>query len=176
MYIRLTFQLLTCIALFVLVSEAGVSVRAQREGRPDDPLSHDPRKPNSYDLEYEMHNSKAGREVELALEAGNKAFSAKPPQYAAAEHSYLQAAKLEPKEARAYLGLGRLYAAQNQVEKTIESFKKAVEVKPKFAEAHFNLGLVYHAIGKEEEAIKEYDALVLLDRSLAKKLKDLIGK
>lgn len=175
MYIRLTFQLLTCVALFVLVSEAGVSVRAQREGRPDDPLSHDPRKPNSYDLEYEMRNSKVGKEVELALEEGNKAFSAQPPRYADAKQSYLRVAKLEPKEARAYLGLGRVYAAQNQVEKTIESFKKAVEVKPKYAEAHFNLALVYFAIGKKEEAIKEYDALVLLDKRLAKKLKGLIG-
>jgi tetratricopeptide (TPR) repeat protein len=175
-YIRLTFQLLTCVALFLLVSEAGISVRAQGiVTRQDSPLSHDARNPNSYDLENELRNSKAGKEVEIALEAGNKAFSAKPPRYATAEQSYLRAAKLEPKEARAYLGLGRLYAAQNQVEKTIESFKKAVEVKPKYAEAHFNLGLVYHAIGKKEEAIKEYDALVLLDKPLAKKLNYLIG-
>src|SRR5258705_359881 len=83
--------------------------------------------------------------------------NAKPPRYDDAEESYLKAAKLNPKEARAYLGLGFIYAAQNQVENTITAFKKAIEIKPKFADAHFNLGMVFAAIGKKEEANAEYE-------------------
>jgi tetratricopeptide (TPR) repeat protein len=69
-----------------------------------------------------------------------------------------------------------VYAAQNQVDKTVGAFKKAIEVKPKFAEAHFNLGMVYFAIGKKNQASEEYRVLATLDQRLAKKLKDSIEK
>lgn len=144
--------------------------------RPNDPLSHDPRKPNTYDLENELRNAKIGREAEAALQEGNDAFAAVPPRYADSERSFLRAAKLEPKEERAYLGLGIVYAAQNLVDKTVSAFKKAIEIKPKFAEAHFNLGMVYFAIGKKDEATEEYRVLATLDKRLAKKLKDSMEK
>ncbi len=54
--------------------------------------------------------------VEDALNEASKAFSAKPPRYDEAEQAYLRAVKVRPKEARAYLGLGFIYAAQNQVD------------------------------------------------------------
>jgi tetratricopeptide (TPR) repeat protein len=144
--------------------------------RQSDPLSHDPRKPNTYDLEKELRNAKIGRELESALKEGNDAFAAAPPRYAESERAFLRAVELEPKEARAYLGLGIVYAAQNQVDKTVGAFKKAIEVKPKFAEAHFNLGMVYFAIGKKNQASEEYRVLATLDQRLAKKLKDSMEK
>jgi len=144
--------------------------------RKDSPLTRDPRKPTTYEIENEIRNSKVGREVEFALQQGNEAYSAQPPRYSDAEQAYQHAAELEPKEARAYMGLGRVYAAQNNVEKTVAFFKKAIEVKPKYAEAHFNLGLVYLAIGKRPEAVKEYEALLPLDKELAKKLKETLDK
>jgi tetratricopeptide (TPR) repeat protein len=144
--------------------------------RPTDPLSHDPRRPNTYDMDNELRNSKIGREVELALTEGNAAFTAKPPRYDEAEQAYLRAAKLEPREAKAYVGLGVVYAAQNYAEKAATAFEKAVEVKPKYAQAHFNLALIYNAIGKKTEAIEQQRILRELDPDLAKKLAELIGK
>jgi tetratricopeptide (TPR) repeat protein len=144
--------------------------------RPNDPLSHDPRHPNSYDLDNELRNSKVGREVELALIEGNEAFTAKPPRFDDAEKAYLRAVKLEPKEAKAYVGLGVVYAAQNYAEKAAASFEKAVEVKPKYSQAHFNLALIYNAIGKKAEALEQQRILQGLDPDLAKKLAEIIGK
>ena len=144
--------------------------------RPNDPLSHDPRHPNSYDLDNELRNSKIGREVELALIDGNQAFTANPPRFDEAERAYLRAAKLEPKEAKAYVGLGVVYAAQNYADKATAAFEKAVEVKPKYAQAHFNLALIYNATGKKPEALEHQRILQGLDQDLAKKLSELIGK
>ena len=53
--------------------------------RPNDPLSTRSSPSNSYDLDNELRNSKIGREVELALIEGNKAFSANPPRFDDAE-------------------------------------------------------------------------------------------
>ena len=161
---------------FLLLGAIAVSAQGGAVTRPDNPLSHDPRKPNAYDLENELRNAKIGLEVDAALQEGNDAFAAAPPRYADAERAFLRAAKLEPKEARAYLGLGTVYAAQNQVDKTVNAFKKAIEIKPKFAAAHFNLGMVFFAIGKKDEATAEYRVLATLDERLAKKLRDSIEK
>ena len=124
--------------------------------------------PDSYDLDNELRNSKIGREVELALIEGNKAFSTNPPRFDEAEKAYLRAAKLEPKEAKAYVGLGVVYAAQNFAEKAAASFEKAVEVKPKYSQAHFNLALIYNAMGKKAEALEQQRILQGLDQALAK--------
>ena len=144
--------------------------------RPYDPLERDPMKPKPYEVENEARDAQSGKEVEHALRDGNEACDAKPPRYADAERAYSEAAKLNPKEARAYLGLGRVYAAQNRVEETLAAYQKAIELKPKFAEARFNLGLVLSAIGKRDEALAQYEALQGLDKELARKLKDLMAK
>jgi tetratricopeptide (TPR) repeat protein len=144
--------------------------------RQDDPLTRDPMRPNGYERASESRNAMIGKEVDIALQNGNEAYDSKPPRFADAEKAYLEAAKLNPKEARAYLGLGRVYAAQSRVDETITAFKKAIEVKPKLAEAHFNLALVYHAIGKKELAEEQYRALQPLDAELAKRLKEALAK
>jgi len=169
-------------SVFFLVLSASSAAPAQTVvpgggvTRTDSPLTRDPRKPTTYEIENEIRNSKIGREVEIALRQGNDAYSAKPPRYSDAEEAYRHAAELDPKEARAYMSLGRVYAAQNNVEKTVAFLLKAIEVKPKYAEAHFNLGLVYLAIGNRPEAVMEYEKLLLLDKELAKKLKETLGK
>ncbi len=88
-----------------------------------------------------------------------------------AEACYLRAAKANPKESRAYLGLGYLCAAQNRADDAISALQKAIETKPKLAAAHFNLGMIYAAIGKKDEALKEYQVLQGLDKTLAERLK-----
>ena len=164
---RINYRFMIAVAALALLLAAATSSRAQPPSgvvtRPDNPLSHDPRRPNSYDMEMEQRNAQIGKEVELALQEGYEAFAAKP-------------AKLKPKEARAYMGLGQVYAAQNRADDTVAAFKKAIELKPKFAEARFNLALVYHALGKKDEAREQYEALQNLNKELAQKLKDLIAK
>jgi Flp pilus assembly protein TadD len=144
--------------------------------RTDDPLNRDPTRPSAYDREIEQRNAMIGKEVDLALRAGNEACDAKPPRYADAEKSYHEALKLNPKEARAYIGLGRLYAAQERVDDSITAFKKAIEVKPKLAEAYFNLGVIYVATGKKDAALEQQHALQGLNAELAKRLKEMIDK
>jgi tetratricopeptide (TPR) repeat protein len=166
--------LLMATAHSAVAQQSGASkTRIERSG---DPLSHDPRRPNTYDIDNELRNSKIGREAELALIEGNQAFSATPPRYADAEKAYLRAAKLEPKAAKAYVGLGVVYAAQNYAEKAKTAFEKAVEVKPKYAEAHFNLALIYSAIGKKTEALEQLRILQGLDAALAKRLAEMVSK
>lgn len=144
--------------------------------RPDDPLNRDPTRPSAYDREVEQRNAIIGKEVDLALRNGNDAMSAKPPRYSDAEKSYQEALKLNPKEARAYLGLGRLYAAQERVDDSVAAFKKAIELKPKMAEAYFNLGIIYVATGKKDAAQEQYHALQGLNADMAKRLKEFIDK
>jgi tetratricopeptide (TPR) repeat protein len=167
--------------VLMVLCASGTALYAQRQKteiitRQDDPLTHDPLKPNVYDVDNEVRNAKIGKEVESALQDGNEAFAAQPPRYDAAERAYQEALKINPKEARAYVGLGQVYAAQNRVDDTLAAYQKAVELKPKFAEAHFNLGVVYFAIGRKDEARAQYEALQNLDKSLAKKLKNIMDK
>jgi Flp pilus assembly protein TadD len=144
--------------------------------RSGDPLNRDPKRPSAYEINVEQQNAVIGKEVERALHDGNEATNATPPRYDDAEKFYQQAAKLNPKEARAYLGLGRLYAAQNRADDSVTAFKKAIEVKPKLAEAYFNLGMIYAATGKKDAALEQQHALQGLNADLAKRLKEFIDK
>ena len=144
--------------------------------RQDNPLTHDPRHPDAYDVLLEQQNAVQGKEVDRALRDGNEATDATPPRYDDAEKFYHEALKLNPKEARAYLGLGRLYAAQNRADDSAAAFKSAIELKPKLAEAYFNLGMIYVATGKKDAALEQYRALQGLNVDLAKRLKEFIDK
>jgi tetratricopeptide (TPR) repeat protein len=160
---------------------AGSSLHAQGSAprvvtHPEDPLTHDPLRPNAHDYEIEQQNALIGKEVERALRDGNEATDAKPPRYADAERSYREALKFNPKEARAYLGLGRLYAAQDRADDSLAAFKKVIELKPKMAEAYFNMGVIYFAVGKKDAALEQYRVLQTLNKDLARRLDKLINR
>jgi Flp pilus assembly protein TadD len=168
---------------FVLVAGSimiAVQLSAQAQSdrvivnRPGDPLDRDVTRPDRND--YELRTSVTGTpsQVEAALKYAKEAFEAKPPQYLDAEKHYLEAAKLNPKDERAYVGLGTVYAAQDEVKEAVAAFQKAIEIKPKQPVPHFNLGVIYVAIGKKAEALQQQTALESLDAKLAKKLKDMI--
>lgn len=169
-----------CLSAAVLLAcAAAAASRAQPPRdlrRQDSPLTRDPRKPSAYEMENEVRNSQIGREVDIALKQGNDAFDAGPARYDEALDAYQRAAKINPKEARAYIGLGRVYAARNQVPETLAAYRKAVELKPKLAEARFNLGLVLFVTGKRDEALVEYEALRKLDEKLAARFKEFMDK
>jgi tetratricopeptide (TPR) repeat protein len=144
--------------------------------RQGSPLTLDPRKPSAYEMEVEQRSLQVGREVETALKQGNDAVDAGPARYEEAEQAYRRAIKINPKEARAYLGLGRVHAAQSRVPETLAAYRKAVELKPKMAEARFNLGLVLLVTGKRDEALAEYETLRKLDGKLASRFKEFMDK
>lgn len=172
-----------CVFLILL---AGATVATAQRGipppdplnRPGDPLSRDPRRPDMNDREVRTAASEANAklEVETALKEAKEAFESKPPRYDDAEACYLKAAKANPTEGRAYLGLGYVYAAEDRADEAIKALRKAIEIKPKLAAAHFNLGMIYSALGKKDEAMNEYQALQSMDKTMADRLKRAMTK
>jgi Flp pilus assembly protein TadD len=113
-------------------------------------------------------------QLEAALKDGKEAFESRPQRLADAEKAYLEAARISPKEARAFVGLGIVYAGQNRVTDAIAALQKAIELKPKLAGARFNLGVIFLATGKKDQAVEQQLALRELDKDLAQKLKEMI--
>lgn len=158
-----------------LTSTPGPNVVGQQN--PKGPLNRDPSRPdrpdrNTYEVDTTVNSALSS--VEAAIKHGREALEAKPSRYEDAEKYYLTAAKLNPKEARAFLGLGTVYAAENRADDAIKAFQKAIELKPKFAEARFNLGMIFVALGETTKALDQYTALETLDKKLATKLKEVI--
>src|SRR2546425_9418613 len=153
---RVVAVLLSAFAVTVI---GGVTVQAQSDrvivNRPGDPVDRDPTRPDRSEYEVRMAMTGTPSQLEAALKAGKEGFEAKPQRLGDAEKSYLEAAKLSPKEARAYVGLGIVYAAQNRVKDAIEALQKAIELKPKLASARFNLGVIFVATGKKDQRSEE---------------------
>ncbi len=110
-----------------------------------------------------------------ALEQAESALKASPPRYADAERAYLKATYFDARDARAYVGLGRMYVAQNLFTNAVNSYKKAIEIRPKLALVHYNLALVYFRLNNKEEALKEQKILERLKSPLAKSLEAAIN-
>ncbi|MCM3870839.1 MAG: tetratricopeptide repeat protein [Pyrinomonadaceae bacterium] len=102
-------------------------------------------------------------DVEDALEAGNTARDQKPPNYAEAERAYNLAAKLEPNDWRAFVGLGNIYLDQGRDEEAIPPYRRAVELKSKSPEVFEALGDVYFRLERYEESIAASSESVRLD-------------
>lgn len=102
-------------------------------------------------------------DVEDAIEAGNTARDQKPPNYPEAERAYNLAAKLEPKDWRAFAGLGNIYLDQGRDEEAIAPYRRAVELKSKSPEIFEALGDVYFRLGRYEESIEASSESVRLD-------------
>jgi len=166
------------LSLIVFATMVAIPAHAQKSDRvivtrPDDPLNRDPVRPNEYEIRIAMTGTPS--QLEAALTHGKEAFEAKPQRLADAEQHYLEAAKISPKEGRAYMGLGIVYAGQNRIKDAIEALQKAIELKPKLAAARFNLGVIFCATGRKEEAQEQLLALQTLDKDLAKKLKEMLN-
>ncbi|MBI5426842.1 MAG: tetratricopeptide repeat protein [Nitrospinae bacterium] len=76
--------------------------------------------------------------------------------YDEAMASFLKAIKRDPRNAKAYLGLGGIYNFKNMHEKAVETFKTAVQLDPTYYDAHYGLGYTYEVMGRKEEADEEY--------------------
>jgi len=76
----------------------------------------------------------------------------------------------DPKLARAYTELGKLYAGQRLYEKAISSFQNASEADPNLAEAHYRLSLVYTALNDKPRADQEMSAYKRVSKQTAEAL------
>jgi tetratricopeptide (TPR) repeat protein len=119
------------------------------------------------------------RTVDLLLANARALSEAQPPRYADAESVYLRALQIDPKEVRALVGLGGVYAAQKRYDDAIAAFERAVSIKPRSPESHYELGVVYYAAGQREAALAQRDALRAMRKGnadrLSKKLDALVA-
>jgi tetratricopeptide (TPR) repeat protein len=109
-----------------------------------------------------------------ALRTADRAYRSGPVLYMIAADAYREAAQLNPKEERAYLGLGNVYSGLKRYDIAARMYAWAAVINPKSAEAHYGLGAAYHAQGKKHEALYELQLLRSLKKELADKLEALL--
>jgi Tfp pilus assembly protein PilF len=73
----------------------------------------------------------------------------------------------QPKDARAWLGLGLAEEALEHVDAAEKAYRSAIDSDASLAEAHNNLGLLLRDKDKLDEAVHELEAAVRLDPKLA---------
>ncbi len=69
-------------------------------------------------------------------------------EYAEAERWLLEAAKLDPAMADAYLNLGNLYLMSGRAARAVAQFEEALRVRPGMGKARLNLGLAFAELGR----------------------------
>jgi len=76
--------------------------------------------------------------------------------YAEALVEFREAARLQPRAARAYLGIGSALAAQGLRDEAIASYQHAVELEPSDPTAQMNLGIVYLSEPRDPAKVIEH--------------------
>lgn len=89
---------------------------------------------------------------------GNAARSAPTPRYSEAEEQYKLAATQDPKDARAYAGLGNVYLDQGKFADAVSSYREAIKVKPEYAAAYQPLGYSLARLNRHDEAAEALKA------------------
>ncbi|HEX8285823.1 MAG TPA: tetratricopeptide repeat protein [Pyrinomonadaceae bacterium] len=111
-----------------------------------------------------------------AISDGRKALREDPPDYLKAKQLFAYAARLNPEDERAYVGLGDVNTAMRRFPEAAAAYAKAVEINEKSGEAHYGLGVMYHAQGRKDAAQDELQVLrSLKKKDLAAKLEALLA-
>lgn len=101
---------------------------------------------------------------EKVIAKGNAARSAPRPRYAEAEQQYRLAAADDPKDARAYVGLGNVYLDQGRFNDAVEAYRQALKITPDYRAAYQPLAYSLVRLSRYPEAIDilkqalEYDS------------------
>ena len=79
----------------------------------------------------------------------------------ALDGNFNDAIKLDPKLARAYLGLGMRYRdtpwyVGGSFSKALQYIQKAIEIDPKYINNYLELGTLYEKMGKKTEAVQAF--------------------
>jgi tetratricopeptide (TPR) repeat protein len=80
-----------------------------------------------------------------------------PKNFDAAQKEAEQCIALEPKEAKAYEGLGDVYRAKNELEKARDAYARAIQVDPALSVASLKKAHVNSFLGNFDEARADYD-------------------
>jgi tetratricopeptide (TPR) repeat protein len=102
-------------------------------------------------------NALANYYYAVALWKRNKALP-KSPGMQQAEKLLAKAVTIDPKCGDAYVQLGTLYAARDEMPEAIRSYQKAIEASPQLGEAHYRLGQAYKRSGDNVRAQQELQA------------------
>ena len=73
--------------------------------------------------------------------------------------------RVEPRYARAYFNLGKLFAGQGNFSSAVENFRQALQIQPGLPEIHEQLARALALQGKKEEALQHYREAVRLVKS-----------
>ncbi len=72
--------------------------------------------------------------------------------------------------------LGNAYFATGKNREAIDAYEKCLKIAPRFARVRYNLGYVYNQVGDKAAARSQLSVLQELDKKLAKRLSNVIGK
>ena len=155
-------------------SDVAPVVRSDSRASPR--VSSYPKSKDEWDVLLRNRPADARRMASSAISDGRRALDAKPPQYLKAMRLFDYAARLNPKDERALVGLGDLYVATRLFSEAEMAYSKALKIKWKSGEAHYGLGVVYHAQGRLDAARDELQVLrSLKKKKLAAKLEALLA-
>ncbi len=107
--------------------------------------------------------SEINEPLEDAIAAGNDARDAKPPNYEAAEKAYRLAAQIDPREVRAYEGLGNIFIDQIKYAEAIDAYQRAIRFGSKNPQVLENVGDSYLALGRYSESMEASNRSIALD-------------
>jgi tetratricopeptide (TPR) repeat protein len=148
---------------------------------PTDPRTHPnavgrPMSKDELDPRNRNREQDARRMAGSAISGGRKALRQDPPDYLKAKQLFAYAARLNPKDERAYVGLGDVNTAMRRFPEAAAAYARAIEINEKSGEAHYGLGVMYLAQGLKDAAQDELAVLrYLKKKELAAKLEALLA-
>lgn len=92
--------------------------------------------------------------------------------YESAFDAFLKATELDPKNPKAFYGLGGLYNYRNQHESAAQAFQTVIKLDPTHFNARYSLGFTYEKLGQPELAKPEFARY----HSLKKRFEAMIAK
>lgn len=84
--------------------------------------------------------------------------------------------KANPDYSDGYYLLGNAYAEVGENAKAVEAYNKCLELNPRFSKANFNIGIIRIIEKNKSAAMQQYNALLVIDKPLAERLKAEIDK
>ena len=115
--------------------------------------------------------SKAQGEVDAVTAAGQEAFA--KGDFAQAQDSFLQAARLEPDNPWLAFNLGAVAGALGDLKGAAGFYQLALGLNPDITPAHYNLGYTLAALGDDQGAVSAYRKAVELEPTNASALWNL---
>src|ERR1044072_1996627 len=103
------------------------------------------------------------RQQDSIIARANAARSAPKPRYEEAEQQYQLAARIAPDDARAFAGLGNVYADQGKFAQAVDAYQQAIKVKPDYTSAYLPLAFSLARLNRYPESIEVYQKTLKFD-------------